>query len=243
MKSPARVSLLLPAVATLAMLIGCSHNVYSPPASTLPIESARTLGAERTAVSGALGVAEASFGPNIKTGHLQMRRGISERTDISIRATRARVMAHPSADTDRDLFAGRLGIKHNPGQTRNFALIGGVGGGRSAGGRYAAGDLGFAASWTNCHAIPTFSTRALLSNPIAPREVDTSDGGDAPGTDMDTPKTTYGFDAGISLEVPIGGCGHLAPLALGGGVGFIQLWDDEEAEAFAVATAGIEGRF
>lgn len=234
--------LLLPLVAVALSTGACAHNTFSPPSSTLPIAPAATLGQDRTAISGGGGGVSGIFGPDIHHGYLELTRGIEDRTDLSIRGTRAQVQERSVRGTNRDGFAGRLGLKHNPGtRQRSLAFLGGVGAGRSAQGRFVSADAGFSLSLDNCHFIPTFTARAFVSEPIDPQQVDLSESIDE--HEVDTPKRTRGFDAGMGAELPMGGCGVKAPFALRINVGWMGLYDGETKEEMAHGTIGAVLRF
>jgi len=194
-------------------------------------------------VSAGLSGLSAILGPEIHGGHLEASRGVGAKTELALRWTHVRLQEESSAGTDPTATAVRLGVKHNPGGNQNVAVIGGVGGGGTAAGRFYSTDLGLALSIENCHLVPTVAARGIASVPIDPRRVDTSSGGDPPGTDLDTPKRTWGYDLGFGLELPIGGCGGRAPVAVRANVGSLSLYDGETDEHMMQGTIGAVARF
>jgi hypothetical protein len=242
MRAPVRSGLLVPVLATLALTAACSHNTYSPPASTLPMGTASTLGQDRTSVSGGVSSLSEMLGVDLQAGYVQLSRGVDDRTDVSIRGSRAEVNERSVKGTSPVAVAGRLGFKHNPGITqRNFAVFGGAGMGRSAAGRFVSGDVGVAVSIENCYLVPTFAARVFASKHIDPRPVDVTTDPDEPR--VDTPRPTAGYDAGFALELPMGGCGTRAPFAIRANAGMMKLDDGETQLELAHGTIGAIYRF
>lgn len=169
--------------ATVAVLVvsGCSHRVYSPPSQAFGLgpvtamsEGAQTLDVELASHS-------QIFDPALHSGAARLTRGIGQRTEVTGEGTAYSV-------SGRQIYAGRAGVRHSPGE--DLALFAGAGGGFApiAGG-FTTLDAGMAIGIHNCVLVPVLQGSAFVSQPIAARAVDVS-AGDAMETD--TPATTFG---------------------------------------------------
>jgi hypothetical protein len=197
------------AVAGLTTLIacGCNHQVYSPPARLMPLESAATLGAGETGIQLEGGAHGAIFGPSGESGTLRVRHGIEEGTDVSMEASAMHIDGNAVAGTYPYLFAGRAGLKHEA--LPWLSLTAGLGGGASAGGGFVSPDVGVIVAYENRYAVPFFSLRASASVPFDTHPVDTGQAGsDAVGRWVYTPPLTWIGGGSAGLRIPLGWCDH-----------------------------------
>jgi hypothetical protein len=166
------------------------------------LESARTAAPGETVV-GARGAAHAAvFEAGAAVGSAGVRRGIADGVELDGEVTYLRVMDDAHRDIDRNVYAGRAGFKMS--ESRGVAaVLGGVGGGVSpAAGGFVAADLGGAVSYPNCLAVPFAGGSVFASQPVAAKRVDFRRA-DGSIEAYDTANTTFGFGAGVGVEVPL----------------------------------------
>jgi hypothetical protein len=231
--------------ATLAagLVCGCNHQVYSPPARLLPLESVATLARGETGVQLEGGVHGAVFGPSGESGSIRVRHGIADRTDVSMEASVMHIDGNSVANTYPYLFAGRAGVKHE--LLRWVSVTAGVGGGASAaGGGFVSPDLGVIVAYENRYFVPFFSLRASASVPFDTHPVDTGQAGsDAVGRWVYTPPLTWIGGGTAGVRIPLGWCGA-APCgvrgSLLGGLGLTYLGYDGASTGVASIAAGGE---
>ena len=227
---------------TLA-LGACSHNVFSPPASTMPLTSAANVAAGRTAVRAeASTVSEFVLGPDIGVGALAARHGVTENLEVDVQGSAGHVFEKSAAGTDRNIYAGRVGAKLNPGTTRNLAFTAGLGGGHSAAGEFVSADLGIAIAYEDSRLVPFAALRGFVSEPIRAKAVDTGDGTDNPGDHIDTPRTTVGAMTRVGLKLHLAGDWrtNTSDPTLVAGLGVTKIADDMTNEVYADLSAGFE---
>src|SRR5262249_61464129 len=114
-----------PIVAVLC-LAGCAQRVYSPPARGFSLESPKTVGADEAALGLGGGVAGLAFGPTLAVGEVSLRQGLTPDLDFVGDATWLSVTNTSAAGIDRNIYAGRGGLKLRP-EDMPFALIVGCG--------------------------------------------------------------------------------------------------------------------
>lgn len=231
-------------IGSVCLAAACTPRVFSPPAHTLPLESAATVGARRTTL-----LAEGSdhgdvFGPEIVAGAVRVSHGLTETLDVNAQASLVRVVdAAEYSSANPNITSGRVGLKLNPERNRYFSVTGGVGGGNSAGGSFVAADVGAIIAFENCYVVPFWSGQVFVSKPINAREIDLSQTGDEM-VKGDTPKTTRGFTLGGGLKVPVGGrCGEPRPAAFVAGASVTELNDGETDAGIVGLGVGMEVGF
>lgn len=204
------------------VLSGCTLHLHSPPARTLPLETARVLEDGKYAVQLSAADHGLDFDNNAISGTATVRRGFGDGWEGSVEASA--IKANPEKATAVELSpwagSGRIGVKRRLVGDALAAEVG-LGGGGYVGGGYFSPDVALITSYENPYVVPFLSVRAGVSQPIGPREVDLSLAGDGEGVHLSTPITTgfYGFNLG--LRVPIG------PMALVAGAQFQRLVDSE----------------
>ena len=150
-------------------LAACTANAISPPGRTTPLESAGGIGQGAVGVQGEAGISGAVFGPSLGHATARVRVGVLERTDVSGEANVVVVRELEPTGTHRGIYSLRGGVKH--AFTPNFAVVGGLGFGASAGGGFISPDIGFIAGIGNAYVVPFLSARLIISQPIAPQQV------------------------------------------------------------------------
>jgi hypothetical protein len=186
------------ACAALALAMGCSHHVYSPPARMLGLESAATLRPGETGIQGELGAVSWIDGA---TGALRVRQGVNDDLEASVEADALHVGHESAANTNPNAYALRLGIKYRLAPW--LSLGGGLGGGSSAAGWFVSPDLRAIVAWENPYVVPFLSAHGALSFPIDPRQVDVTGVGESTRS-VGTPARTGLFGVTVGLRVPIG---------------------------------------
>jgi hypothetical protein len=235
-----------PALILLAPLLavgtGCTHNVFSPPARALPLETAATLPEGDTGVQLEGGQGGALFGPDLAFGSARVRHGLTGDLDLDVDATLIRVTNGDSAvDVSRNIYAVRGGVKAR--LVSALSLAAGLGGGYSAAGAFVSPDMGPILAWENPYAVPFLTGRVGFSQPISPRPVDTSSASDGPGAFVETPRTTWIVTVAGGIRVPIGWAEHPAGTTRGSllaGLGFTHLADTRDKETYSQLALGGE---
>jgi len=190
---------------------GCNAHVFSPPTGSFPIESSATVGQGKHGVRGDLAGSGAMFGPKLVSARGNYRYGITDKMEVSAAPSLIAVREAKPSDSHPNIYALRLGAKYAP--IRHVGVIGGMGGGGSAGGAFLSPDLGVIGAYENRYVVPFVAARALLSVPIQPRTVHFTIGdGAADGPDDEDgepdvyrlrPKLTLGHQLSLGLRVPL----------------------------------------
>ena len=185
--------------AMLAALSGCTPQIYSPPASPVLLESSATVGKARTAAFANAGGHGALFGPEVVAGQGGLRVGVGDDVGLSATGSTLVALGGESGDPHPGAYALRLGAKYTP--IEHLAVVGGVGGGRSAAGGFASPDVGVIGSYENPYVVPFVGMRALLSQPIRAVTIAIQDGDEQARL---TPRTTLGGQFSFGARVPLG---------------------------------------
>lgn len=212
--------------------LGCSHNLYSPPARPMPLEAPRTLDTGKSSISLSGGRSGALFGPEVAVGTVTGRRGVADGVEATVEGSVIHVFGDSAAPVSRDIVSGRAGAKVQLG-TRHVAATAGLGAGTSAGGPFLAPDLGVVAGYDNDVLIPFVSLHGMLSSPLGARDVDVTPADQARGTFVGRPRFTKGAGATLGGRLPLGDP-HSAGTsgALYGGMSFMKLFSHGEQEGF-----------
>lgn len=187
-------------IAAGALLAGCNHHVYSPPARALPMESVAPVGEGRVGVAGEAALHGTVFGPGLTSGGGRVRVSPHEDVDVSVEGNVLHVRGNPAEDLDQNAYSARVGAKYRV--VPWLALAGGLGGGFHAAGTFVSPDLGVIVGYENDYAVPYVSFRGFVSEPLIPRTVDTREAG-SETVELGTPQTTGGFSTALGLRVPI----------------------------------------
>jgi len=221
------------ALVLLVWLVGCTVRVYSPPSGTFPVESSASLGQGQSSVRGDIFWGGEMFGPTVVSYRVSAAHGLTDKLDLSLAPALIRIVDHSSGGREnRNIYAARAGIKYAP--VPHFALVGGLGGGGSAGGGFLSPDLGFIAAYDNPYVIPFFALRGLLSAPVNAKVVRFTTDDDADSSDQDNerdvytiaPRFTWGWQTSLGLRALLARPGQLRALpALACAIGFTDLYD------------------
>lgn len=181
---------------------GCHSYLFSPPARMAPLQTAATLPAGDYGVQVEGGANGAFFGVKTTSGTARVRRGMTAETEVAGELSLLHVQGESAANTDRNAYAARFGVKR---LMLPFLAIGaGMGGGGSVAGGFVSPDVLAILSWENPILIPFLSLRASLSSPIGARRVDISSASDGRGRFVFSPHPTWLGGATLGGRVPIG---------------------------------------
>ncbi|MDQ3033809.1 MAG: hypothetical protein M3Y87_15440 [Myxococcota bacterium] len=229
------------ALAASALGLGaCTPVALSPPARTLPLESAATLEEGDVAVQASGGYHDTSGG-DIGSAALRARIGLVPHLEAQLEAT----YAHVGYGDERSphLGAGRLGLKVAP--IEHIALVAGIGAGAHSYGAFAAPDAGVIFAYENPYVVPWIALRGWVSLPIDPSIVTvTRTAGD--GTvDMFVlvPPNTAAWQLSTGVRVPIAldaERGIRMNLLAGGGIGELYGLDGQARHGIFHFESGLE---
>ena len=160
--------------ALLFATAACSQHVYSPPTQAYSLAPVTTLGPNVKALDLDGSTHSQIFDPGIETGTGRLRAGIGNDAEISVEGTAAHVSDSGPSTANRDFYAGRTGVRIDPGHGP-ISFNAGIGGGFSpSAGTFAAIDGGVAIGYDNCYVVPIASLSTFVSQPLAARPVDVS---------------------------------------------------------------------
>jgi hypothetical protein len=186
---------------------GCAHQVYSPPARMLPLESAATLSEGETGVQveGAVhgAVFGTGFGESGESGAVRVRHGFSANVEGALEADALHIDGHSIAHTSPYALAARAGIKAAI-LGNDLSITAGLGTGGSAGGGFVSPDAGIILAFENSYVVPFASVRASASLPFDRHTVDTGGFGDSVGEYLYQPPLTWIGGGLIGFRVPFG---------------------------------------
>lgn len=193
--------LVVPLGSVLA-LAACTPFALSPPARTLPLESAATLEPGDLAVQVAGGYDE-GVATKLASAAARARVGLVPMLEAQLDAT----YVHIEYEDERSphLGAGRLGLKVAP--IEHLAFTAGLGFGSHAHGAFAAIDGGAIVAYENRYLVPWTALRGFVSLPIDPHTITVQaydDDGELRMFVM-TPPDTWGWQlsTGVRLPIPI----------------------------------------
>ncbi|MBK8172479.1 MAG: hypothetical protein IPK60_19355 [Sandaracinaceae bacterium] len=214
---------------------GCSTHLYSPPARLAPLESAATVGADRTALQLEGGAGDAAWA-NIYFGTLRARHGFTDNLDGVMEAN---FLAFEDGHVAPSL---RIGGKINI--AKYLAFTGGVGAGTSSAGGFFSPDIGFIAAYENPYLVPFFSVRAWTSSPLGPRTLTLpNNDGDMPMLQTYRPHFTFGDTWTLGMRLPIREEDGSSSVSLYGGFSFIHMVDAEKHDYGRSLNFGAEATF
>jgi len=175
----------------------CSHQLYSPPARLVPLESARTVPAGTTNVTARTSMSAAVFDPALGVVSGGIKHGLTDHLELDGDVSYAHLFQSDEHEVDPNVAAARVGLKGST-SGHNLAWMAGVGGGLApAAGAFVATDIGAIVSYQNCYAVPFLAGQAFMSLPAGAREVTFSNG------DRSKPVLTAGYGLGTGLEMPL----------------------------------------
>ncbi|HEX8792866.1 MAG TPA: hypothetical protein VF765_18095 [Polyangiaceae bacterium] len=184
----------------------------------------------------------AFLGLSGESGTLRVRRGVEEATDASAEVSVLHIDGSSVAGTFPYAFAGRVGVKHEV--RRWLSIVGGAGGGASAGGGFVSPDVAVIVAAENTYAVPFLSLRGSFSVPFDTHPVDTGKAGsDPPGRWVYTPPFTWiaGGVGGLRIPLPPHSSQEPAPDVSGSlllGAGCTWLAYDGGTNSVALSLAG-----
>ena len=221
-------------LACLALLVGCNHHLYSPPARALPLEAPATLPAGGQAVRLSGGAHAEILDPTVAHGELTYRRAVAPGLELSGTGTIAWLDTSPRAGVTRAGGMGHLGLKLQLDDGGNISLRGGLGGGAHGAGGFAAADAGVVVGLQNRWVVPWLAVSLVGSQPIAPRTVETGERNTRESFPA-RPDTTGGVDVGAGLAIALG-----AWLRLHAGGGALYLDDGGRSDTVIYLQFGLE---
>lgn len=209
----------------------------------MPLESAATLPEGDTGIQVQGGMHAAVFGPSALSGTVRVRHGVAKDVDLDVEASALRIQtnADPAVPTSRTSDSLALGAKVRVADA--LAISGALGGGYSAGGAFVSPEAGPILAFENRYFVPFLATRFGVSQPISPRDVDTSEAGQPPGTYVDRPHATWIATAVLGFRIPIGWTEPEAGTTRGSilaGAGVTHLADSRDKETFGQLALGGE---
>lgn len=237
---------LLTAIGLIALstpLTGCYAHLYSPPARVDALEGAKPVEHGRTSVGASAGTHGEVFGFDATTVSVRARHGVSDHAEVGFDANLARLNENDAATpVDPNIWSARVGGKLAPAALHDYAaVIGGVGAGTSAGGKFISPDVGLVLAFENPYLVPFASIDGFVSQPIDARPVDISTTDEGAGTHVAKAQRTWGATAAAGLKVPIDiGRSRVAPYA---GMSLTRMTDGEEPTGVIGASAGVDVTF
>jgi hypothetical protein len=220
---------------------GCANQAFSPTAGFLPTEEPRPLPEGRRTLGGGVGLGDIGLdAAELVGGQVRYREGLSDMLELQAEGAVAVITEASRADTFPAIISARVGLKGRlvPG----FDHVGwtaGLGVGGSAGGLFAASDLGLQVGWVNRYVTPWFQVSGVVSVPVTSEDVDLArPEDDAPN--VDHPVTTFGVRLAVGITTHIGDSDAELHLALGN----LRLWDVHgEDESVVALTVGFDVPF
>jgi hypothetical protein len=213
---------------------GCSYNAFSPPARAISLESAAPVKPGETMVGVRGGAFGAVFEPTAIVGTGGVRHGVAPHVEVNVEGTYARVEdgEEYSSQINKNAGAARVGVKAG---NANVSFTGGVGGGLSAMGGFAAADAGGVLAYANCYVVPFLAPGMFVSVPTAARTLRFENGRTS------SPGAAFGLTGTAGLEVQLhpGRCreGRTAP-RLQVGFNLQYIWGRHTSTDGDVRTAG-----
>lgn len=191
-----------PLVLVLAVAAeACSPYLHSPPARTIPLETAAALPKGDFGFQAAGGGGSALWGPKLGGGTVQARFGVGRNFEVAGEGSALRIGRQDdewSSNARATIFAGRTGFKYSP--TSWFAVQAGFGGGTSAAGGFISPDGGVIFSYQNKVAIPFFAGGFYYSHPVNPKPVVFFD--DRNNVEVLYPDRTLGGYMNFGVRIP-----------------------------------------
>lgn len=187
------------AAVTTLLLAACSQRVYSPPTQAFGVGPVTSLPSGGRSFDIEVAGHSQVFDPKLLSGAARYNESIARRTDVSVEGTMFRLASTGSSHEDPDVYAGRVGLRHSPGE--DLALFAGTGGGYSpAGGSFVSADGGIGVGIDNCVVVPVAQVSGFISQPLDAHPIDVSEG-DVMTTD--TPSRTLGVTARGGVRVSL----------------------------------------
>lgn len=230
------------ALATLS-LGACTPFALSPPARTLPLESAATLEEGQVAVQASGGYHD-SLDVEVGGAAVRARVGVVSHLEAQVEGTYAYV--DYGDERSPHLGAGRVGLKVAP--IPHVAFLAGVGVGTHSYGSFAAPDVGAIVAYENPYFVPWTAFRGFVSLPIDANSVVVTqpDGNGGVDSFVLVPPSTAGWQLSTGFRIPVeirrgeGESGVRLDLLAGVGVSNLHSLEDGEREGLFHVETGIE---
>ena len=216
------------------VLAACSNQAFSPPAGWVPAEEPLPVERGRTTVGGSLGFGTVGLdAADFVGGDVRVRRGLGELTELQVGGA----LVAFTEETDESPVVGsvRVGMKGLFAKDLpHLAWVGGLGGGASAGGWFAATDLGLQVGYVNPTLTPWFGISGVASVPLSSEDVDLRRADDT-DPNIDHPVFSGGVRWGVGLTAHLAESRATLTLAYAN----LRLWDihgvDEAVSAVTLA--------
>jgi len=192
--------------ASLVALAACSQHLYSPPTQAYQVAPVHTLDSNDRAVDIDASTHAQIFDPGFDAASGRLRAGIGNNAEVSLEGMGAMIDSNTVSTANRDIYAGRGGVRINPDRGP-VSFTAGVGGGYApAAGGFAAVDGGVSVGFDNCYVVPVASASLFASQPLSARAVDVTVDSDKPMTS--TPHRTAGatFRGGFRVSLSPSSC-------------------------------------
>jgi len=217
----------------------CNYQVYSPPARSVPLESAATVPTGTTGIALEGGPGGAIFGPDLAFGSGRIRYAMNDQLEAVVEPSLIHVLDAGDIPTHPTIYALRGGAKLRVADA--LAFTGGIGGGYSAAGAFFTPDLGAVIAYENPYFVPFLSARGYVSQPVRAREVslgvDADDEGATPH--FATPRFSVGLGLVLGARIPFANNGK--PLgAISLGIGLVSTADHDSDQTYSGLNAGLE---
>lgn len=195
MKTLAAVS-----VFALGCAAGCSQRVYSPPSQAFSVGPVTSLPQGGRTLDVEVATHSQIFDPGLVSGAARYAHNIGDRTEVTAEGTAFRLADTGPSNENRNIYAGRAGVRNSPGE--DLSIFAGAGGGYApAGGSFGTLDAGVSFGVHNCYVVPVATFAGFVSQPLDPRPIDVTSDSQAMMRTYDTPSRTVGGTARGGLRI------------------------------------------
>jgi hypothetical protein len=224
------------------LVVGCSHQVYSPPSQAFSVTPIRVLAPGQSAVAAEVSEHAAIFDPEVRAFDARYRTGVGANTEMTVEGAAHTVDDHGPSMADRSFYSARAGVRTNPERGAVTLFAGGGGGFANAGGGFVSVDGGAAIGFENCYVVPVFQVSGFVSQPLDARPIDVTTDTKKPPR-YDTPAQTVGatMRAGLRVSLSPARChqGERVPW-ITVGAGLTSLTDHDSHAVMPGAGVGVE---
>lgn len=218
----------------LLTMTACSNQAFSPPAGWVPAEEPLPIERGRTSIGAGVGFGTVGLdAADFIGGDARVRLGVGETTELQLGGA----LVGFTEETDESPVIGslRVGLKGLFAKDLpHVAWVAGLGGGASAGGWFAASDLGLQVGYVNPTLTPWLGLSGIASLPLTSEDVDLRRADDT-DPNIDHPTFSGGLRWGVGLTAHLGASAATLTLAYAN----LRLWDvhgeDESVSAMTLA--------
>jgi len=188
--------------AILVLLFGCAPYVHSPSVRSFPLEAAKALNPRETGIQVEGGGGGGEY-VNLGGISVRVRHGLAKGLDGSVEGNfqRFNITDEDYALQNRNIFAGRLGIKY--AFIDHVALAVGFGGGGWTGGGFIGPDASLIFGYENPYCVPFVDIGGFMSLPVRENVIALIDRGSEPEDFITAPTNTVGWTIGTGLRIPV----------------------------------------